>query len=1030
MSITFEHPWALLILVLVVPLAFMARRSAAVLGPGKAWGGLALRVLVLLLLTFALAQPSLVRQTDAMSVLVVADASDSVPLDVRKRVDRALDDAAKRKERTDDKLGVVTVAKQAVITALPNVVGTVSTLGHPGDLQATDLATGVRIAIATKPDGTTARVVLASDGNETAGSLMEMADVAKAAGIPIDVVPLEYSHDREVLVESVRAPTRAREGQSLDLRVTLRSQRPTSGTLRVWQNDEVLDLDPDSESTGMPVQLQSGANLFLVPVVAQGTGAQRFRVSFEPADAADDSVAQNNTGAAVVFVGGTGRVLIVEPSGSGETDALARALEQGKIEVVRTTPEQALGQGLSALAGYDGVILANVPRWLFDNAYDRALHAYVHDLGGGLMMLGGPESFGAGGWLDSETAKALPVRLDPPQTRQMMRGALAILAHACEMPEGNYWGKVVAQSAIKALSSADYLGLISFTGQGLDGYSWSFPLQVVGDKTKALQVADTMVVGDMPSFAPPMDMILDSMKKIRASQKHTIIISDGDPSAPAVEVLNDFKAAKITVTTVLITGNLGHGSAEDNRKMQAIADKTGGRFYKVDKPNKLPQIFIQEATLVSRSLIVEGDFTPSVAIAGSGPMAGFNALPKVRGYVLTIPREGLAQIGATIRNDKGNDPLYAYWNYGLGRSVAFTSDATGRWGAAWLGWGQYQAFWEQSVRWMLRPSMPQDVSVATRVDGDRAFVEVEAGEQKGGFAAPTHAEGKLVAPDGTVTEMALRQTGPGRFVGEFPLSQAGAYLTNITFARMGEGQEVRSGSVQAAVSVPYPAEYRSTRDNASLLRAVAERTGGKVLRLQDAATWDLFDRTGLGVAMSGRDLWGLAAILAAVLLLLDVAWRRIAFDTREARELAQRMTGGAVSAGSGGVDALRRARGGAGVVGQKAGRPAGAGTAAPDPGLSARKFEAGQGASADAVRDFGIGAEDGQRADAPGSGAQPTDPTKEPDDALSRLRAARRRAQDRTDGGNPGGGTGGTGSGSSGSGPGGSGPGPGSGGGA
>lgn len=79
MTVTLEHPVALAILLLAIPFWWMARRSVAVLGAWKAWGGLALRIVVLLLLTFAVARPSVVRETDAMTVLVVADASDSVP---------------------------------------------------------------------------------------------------------------------------------------------------------------------------------------------------------------------------------------------------------------------------------------------------------------------------------------------------------------------------------------------------------------------------------------------------------------------------------------------------------------------------------------------------------------------------------------------------------------------------------------------------------------------------------------------------------------------------------------------------------------------------------------------------------------------------------------------------------------------------------------------------------------------------------------------------------------------------------------
>jgi uncharacterized membrane protein len=984
MQLSFEHPWALAILALALPLAWMAWRSRAVLGPFKTWGGLALRLLVLALLACALGRPSFVRESDAMSVLVLADESDSVPLALRQQSEAAVREAVGRKPREEDRVGVVTVARDPIIAAMPGQLPEVTLTGHVGDLQATDLAAGVRMALATQPADTTARILLLSDGNETAGSLMEAADLARAAGVPIDVVPQEYRHANEVLVEQLRAPTRAREGQSIDLRVAIRSQKPAKGRLLLWQNDEPIDLGGDGR--GYPVTLEPGANLVTLPVVANGTGAQRFRVVFEPADPAADTIQQNNAGAAVVFVGGTGRVLVIAPEGATDTQALETAMREGRIESERVAPETAMSRGLAYLAGFDAVVLANVPRWAFDNEYDRALHAYVHDLGGGMLMLGGPESFGAGGWLGSETAKTLPVRMDPPQTRQILRGALAIVFHSCEMAEGNYWGQQVATSAIEALSSQDYIGLISYGGGGFsggvpkpsdrNGYGWGFPLQIAGSKGAAIAAAKGMIVGDMPGFEIPMEMVRDEMVKVRAGLKHVIVITDGDPSAPDPELLNDYKAAKITVTTVMVAG---HGSAEDNRKMQAIATKTGGRFYKVENPRKLPQIFIQEATLVSRSLIVEGDFQPGVAASAGGPIAGFDAVPPVRGYILTVPREGLAQVPVAVKTSEGTDPIVAYWNYGLGRSIAFTSDVGPRWGPAWTRWTRFQAFWEQALRWALRPAMPQDVSVATRVDGDRAFVDVETREQQGGFAATTRADARLVAPDGRTIDLPLRQVGPGRFTGEFDAKQQGAYLANIAFARAGDDGNARAGSVQAAVSVPYAAEYRATADNAALLRAVAERTGGRVLRLADAKTWDLFDRSALGVSQSARTLWNWAAILAAVLIVVDVAWRRIAFDARDARDLAARVTGGTMQAGTGGVDALRRARTGA-AAGTK-------------PGAAGRRFEASADAPRADARD--LAADSGKPAGpAPTKPAAPSAGTPgEADDALARLRAARRRAR-------------------------------------
>ncbi len=174
-----------------------------------------------------------------------------------------------------------------------------------------------------------------------------------------------------------------------------------------------------------------------------------------------------------------------------------------------------------------------------------------------------------------------------------------------------------------------------------------------------------MVVGDMPDFGSSMQLALQGLTGIRAGQKHAIIISDGDPSPPSKQLVNSYIAAQITVTTVMVAG---HGSAVDRNNMKAVSDITGGNFYNVTNPKNLPQIFIKEAQLVSRSLIQEGEIYQPVIISRlPGPIEGFDRVPSIDGYVLTAPREGLAQVPMVNATSEGNDPIFAYWNYGLGK---------------------------------------------------------------------------------------------------------------------------------------------------------------------------------------------------------------------------------------------------------------------------------------------------------------------------------------------------------------------------
>jgi hypothetical protein len=111
----------------------------------------------------------------------------------------------------------------------------------------------------------------------------------------------------------------------------------------------------------------------------------------------------------------------------------------------------------------------------------------------------------------------------------------------------------------------------------------------------------------------------------------------------------------------------------------------------------LPQIFIKETAIILKSAINEEPFTPKL-VSATEPVRGISAFPQLLGYVATEPKPR-AEI--PLVTEKG-DPLLAHWQYGLGRTVAFTSDARPKWAQHWTTWAQYQQFWQQVARWSLR----------------------------------------------------------------------------------------------------------------------------------------------------------------------------------------------------------------------------------------------------------------------------------------------------------------------------------------
>ena len=909
--IRFEHPGWLLLL-LLVPLAWwLARRAAGTLSSTRRWISLSLRAIVIVLLAAALAEPSWVRRSEDLAVIVVADTSRSVPPELLLDAESFLKAAADARERPEDRLALVTVAKRAEVAALPEASTVLSFGGHAGADEATNLAEGVRMALAIVPKDAAARIVLVSDGNETEERVAEAADLARANGVPIDVLPIRYRRDGEIVFEELRAPTRARIGQAVDLRMTLRSPRAATGRITLRHDGRLVDLDPASPGTSLPIALEAGVSTFLVPVMLDGAGAHRFEAIFEPDPDVADAVEENNRGAAVVFAGGEGRVLVLDEGDEGA--AIESALASRGMEVERRSVEQLAGAAAATISGFDLVVLANLPRWAIDAATDRFLASYVHDLGGGLLMMGGDRSFGAGGWIDSETAKAIPVQMDPPQQRQLVRGVLGLIMHSCEMAEANYWSEQVAISAIDALTPEDYAGIITFEWGVANECTWAYPLQPVGDKTRAISAARRMNVGDMPDFGPAMELYLQGVRDLEAEggvrfgQRHVIIISDGDAFPPSETLVQEYIDEDVTVTTVMVAG---HGSAIDRTNMERLAEFTGGRFYEVLDPKALPEIFIKEAVVVSRSLIVEPEpFVPTFRSDAAGPIREARPLPPLAGYVLTVPAEGLARVALDRRTAESEDPILAWWNHGTGRAIAFTSDYGGRWGRAWAEWPGGSAFWEEVVRWAMRPAAPRDVTIATRVEGEEAIVEVESFSEAGEARGFLRAEGRVVKPDGTVATLPLRQAGPGRVSGRFPLEAFGAHLVSVAVP----GPDGRAANVLGAVTVPYPREHLAQRDDEARLRAVAEKTGGRVLAIGDPRLAELFLRELVTVPIAPKRAWDLLVLIALGLFLLDVAVRRLGLEPAELLAPLGRLVGRKPAAADASVAAWQRARSRAGV---------------------------------------------------------------------------------------------------------------------
>ena len=897
LPLQFDRPGWLILLVLLVPVILFAwsglqRRGAR----GRAIASTISRSIIVILLAVAIARPVWEKTGKGVTVIAVVDRSQSIPKHIQKDVVATLKKWTSAENRgPEDRLAVISFGKQVAIGSMPDHATIFEPAPSEPDPSATNISKGVQMAMALLPNDTASRILVVSDGNETAGQVLSVANLAKANGVPIDVLPLVYDHQNEVMIERVIAPSQARHGESVPVRIIVRSVNDASGVLHLLQNGHEIDISPDSAGKGIPMALQSGVNAVLFDIPIRVSGPQKFEAMWVP-DSGTDTISANNSGVAVTFVTQGGMILLVTENPQS-SEHLSTILENAGLHVETRSPHD-MPRDSIAYTDFDAVILADIPRWALDDLQEKFLFSFVHDVGGGLICTGGPSAFGAGGWIGSQLEQAMPISCEPPQTRQLPRGALALIMHSCEMPEGNYWGKRMAEAAVDSLSALDYVGIIEYDWNGgpstLNNSGWTLPLQLAGDKVEAMDAINSLVYGDMQDFGSPMQIALSGLQKLDAAQRHVIIISDGDPIGPSQELLGKYQAVGVSVTTVMVGG---HGSPTDRQKMQGIATVTGGRFYMVNDPNKLPSIFIKEAQLNSRSLLQEGSEWPvTVQTSLTGPVQGISSVPQIGGYVVAGTKGGFAQTPWMVPVSDGDDPLLAWWYFGLGKSIAFTSDLGNRWATQWPTWSEFPEFWEGLVRWSMRGASPPNMSISSTVEGDRAVVRLVAVDEDNAMLNFMKSKAAVISPSGEAKQISLQQTGPGEYRAEFDVTETGAWLVNVAFLDS-SGNSI--GRIPTAVSVPYPKEFATTMHNASLLRQLAEQTGGRVLSSEDMEFVSLFDASTISQPVSPKSMWDLLALLAACMLVLDVAIRRLWIDTKSVQSMlapVERVTGSSVEA--------------------------------------------------------------------------------------------------------------------------------------
>ena len=826
MSVEFMHPLRLIALPVcaaIILILCMVRKSRS----RKERISHILRHVIITLTVLALAGMSLLSVSPDRTAFLLVDVSASVSEEETLRLAREALEASGSRQT-----GVIAFGGDAAVERSVGQTMPLNELTARVDRAGSDLNSALQLATALLPSDSNGGIAVISDGRITG----EEDFLKSAGGLPVNVLKTDTRGGTDAQVTAVSVPSSLYTGQKYTTTVTVHSN--TAG-------EAVLLLTRDrGEAQTRTVTLRRGENTFAFEAVAGSAGVSTVEAQVI---LNGDSISANDTGAAYTVITGEPSVLIAEgKSGSGA--ALEKMLKAAGMQT-RVQPASMLTEQASDLMMYHAVALVNADASSMSDGQIAALDTAAKDLGIGVAVFGGDESYALGGYRGSALEDMLPVTIDVKNKMELPTTALVLaIDKSGSMLDSSYGvtrlqlAREAACAALEVLNERDQAGVIAFDDAG----KWVVPLSYVTDVTAMQDQVATIRLGGGTAFYSPLVMAYDALKTVQAQYKHVIFLTDGEAGDTGyMEVIRRMAGSGITVTTVAV------GDGANIQELGKMAEIGEGKMYSAGPFDSLPRIFTKETMRISGSYVQNRIFTPVIT---DSSMTDFPGFPELGGYQ-AVTEKPLATI--SLVSDR-QDPILAWWQYGAGRVLCWTSDIQGGWSNAFLTWDRAAEFFSGLISFILPDR--SGAGEITLADG-RMTWETDA-PQEASAASVT-----MVRPDGEKETIRLERVSDNRFEGKADTGLAGAYAMRIEMED-GRGKVLQTSEGGDVVS--WTAEYDQRREDTGALETLAQESGGKVCE----SPQDLLDLPDTA-ARKRMDLMPVLAGLALLLFLFDVAQRRL-----------------------------------------------------------------------------------------------------------------------------------------------------------
>lgn len=853
--------WLLMLVPLAVLVGYWLGRRRG-LRPASIW----LRAAAMTLLILALAEPLWSTGAASPATVIVVDQSASLSGETSGSVvdwlNRALGNAG-----SNDRAAIVTFGGNALVDQPADNAESMVFDAESGELIDTSTTNiGGALAMARAlPVGDTRRIVLVSDGAENTGSALEQAVQAASEDTPIDVLPVDGIGNRDLRIDGVSAPEKVWHGESMTVQASVVASEEGSGTVALLVDGQ--------EVASQEADFRIGLNSYTFTLDDLEPGFHEMAVAIDPgttADAFDD----NNTQPFGVVVRDAPHLLFVSQEGA-DNSFLIRQLEDQGVQITEIIPSE-IPERLSALAVYDAIVLDNIPAGDMTVGQIAALREGSQTLGRGLIVIGGTSAYGPGGYANTPLEELLPVDVKVTEGKERQRVALLLIidkSGSMALDPVDSISKIdmakeAVQLAAGALLDGDEIAILAFN----DRQQWIMRLTRIDgqdDRDRINAAVNELDSDGGTEIYPALDVGFDEISKSEADVRHIVLLSDGKSSTGTrdsyTKLIEEMRQSGATLSTIAI------GDDSDTDLLQYLAEEGGGRYHPAETPQDIPQFTLQEAQSAGSQSVVRGEFLPIQTLA-SPIMSGFQPedLPMLAGYNYTEIKAGAQLVLASNRDD----PILAKWQYGLGRVVAWTADDGVDFANAWQNWDGYGDFWENMIQWALPDPERDTVEVTAERSGSEALITLSSTGEGGDYVDLSNATVTIAGPGGEPSApLTPYQSAPGEWQLRVANPEAGAYQVAVD---PGDG----SGSLASlsTFAIPPSPELKPDPDAADLMRQLADRTGGRVLSLDDpGALFDAPALDGNGIA-SYRAVWWLPLSAALALVLIELAYRYNALD--------------------------------------------------------------------------------------------------------------------------------------------------------